>query len=195
MRIDEIRQSNVKYLEVKTSSQISKVIAELSGNKSSSFTKLAQRYKQIDQEMKSLEIERDNMNTEVKDKLLSFFDIEDQIYTRVLKTISLTATLSKQSDPGKKFDIEGFISEVGSLVEQLGVDIDDIRKKYTTINNTARSPSLKVDYDIKESSFKTTLQDVLERFILKLKHFYDKKLDQFDEKFYNLSERIKNTFF
>lgn len=195
MRIDEIRQPDVSYTEVATGREVTKIVAELSASKSKALNKIAEEYKKIDIEIKELNLERDKLNTNVKSKLLSFFDLEDKVYTRVIKTTKLVATLNRDSEPGSKLDLEGFILEVGQLIAELGIDIQEIRNKYTTINKASRAPGLKVQLENVNESLVSSVETAIEIMTSKFKHYFNKKMNRFDDKFYNLIERIKMTFF
>jgi hypothetical protein len=205
MRIDEIRQSDISYLEVATSNAITKVIAELDAKQSKEFDKLAKEYKRVDVELKETQLERDRLNGDVKEKLLGLFDLEDKVYTRVIDTTKLVATLSRDSEPAEHFDIEGFISELTPLVAELGVSIQAIRSKYTTTNKAGRAPALKVDLKqpiktnrksrkVKES-LSTSIEKAIEIMVSKFIHYFNRKMNRFDDKLYNLAEKIKMSFF
>jgi hypothetical protein len=55
----------IKYKEGKLKGAIDKVTAFLTGKKSEVFTKIAQEYKRIDEEIDRLQKERDSLNEKV----------------------------------------------------------------------------------------------------------------------------------
>lgn len=143
----EARQvhSEIEYKEKKVKGILDRVIAILTGNKSGSFTRLAQRYKRLDRLTKLMKMERDKLNLETKLKVKDLFDAEDEILTRVIDTASLTITLSKeQTQTIENIDIDAYVEELEQLMPGLEDQIAALRAKYTTVDTIERSESLRV---------------------------------------------------
>ena len=135
----------IEYKEKSVKGVVDRVIAILTGNRSGSFTRLAQRYQRLDRLTKLMKIERDKLNAETKKRITALFDAEDEILTRVVETASLAATLSKVSEQNNEyFDIESYVEELEQLMPGLENQIAALRAKYTTIEKIEKSEALRV---------------------------------------------------
>ena len=160
----EARVPGLKYTEKaksKTDASIDKVILTLEGRDSERMTKLAYKYKKLDNIQKAIEKRRDEINAEVKTKMTDLFDAEDVFRTRVIETCSATMLLAKKSDD-KPAQPERKVTEVDWLKvwdelkylldDELIVKAQSLLNKYTeiiTIPATpaipAKSPALKIE--------------------------------------------------
>lgn len=146
----------IVYKEGKLKGALDKVTAVLSGKKSEVFTKIAQEYKRIDDEIDKLQKERNELNDKVKTKMAAMFDATDEVYTRIIESVSLVANLSKRTPDHTKtvetFDAEGMLEELAETMPELTEQLTYLRSKYTTIKEVtvkAKSPALRVN--IKEA--------------------------------------------
>ena len=115
---------------------IDRIIADLSGNSAASFSRLAHKYRRIDWLEKAIKQRRNELNADVKSRFDVLFTVSQAIHTRVIKTASLVATLSKTPalvTHTEKFDNEGFTKELESLLDGLNVKLTDLHAKYTTL--------------------------------------------------------------
>lgn len=152
MKISDILEARipgpeVTYTEKEVKGKVDRVIAELKGHKSGAFTKLAFRYKIIDMILKRLNDKREILNIEAKERVSELFDVQDEIHTRVVNTISLTLTVAKatKKTPSPKFDREGFMTELHEMLPELIDQLKVLEAKYTTLGKTiAVSPALRV---------------------------------------------------
>lgn len=122
--INEARDPAVKYSFKEVKGKVERITVTLDGNKSGKFTRLSQKYKKIDRLLKSLAEKREGMNAEVKSSLIEYFDAEDAVFTRVVETVSLTATLAKSSGPGSKVDYEEVVNGLLALQPELAEQIE-----------------------------------------------------------------------
>jgi len=155
----EARQTHpeIEYKEKKVKGVLDRVIALLSGNKSGAFTRIAQRYKRIDRLAKLMKDERDALNKEVKAKILPLFDAQDEIYTRVIETASLTITLSRvQSGSNEYLDIESYVEELEKLMPGMEKQIEALRKQFTIVEEFEKDSALRVKVKEDESEDRLT---------------------------------------
>lgn len=212
MKVKELfekRRSDLEYKNKVMKNVIERVTAELEGNESGVFTRAAKRYKQMDRLLAAIQEKRNELNEDIKSEVLSYFDgAADEIYTRVIDTVSLTATVSKkQADtPASKESTVDYAAVVKKLLE-LVPDIEEQAKKlveeFTTVVDIpakpGKSPSLSVkfkDEDEKKARMKSKADalidegvgDVVKSLLSKLKSFltnfkswgkdFDKKLNE-----------------
>jgi len=100
-KIQEARVPGLPYKEEpvsKTNPVIDRVILTLEAKDSELMTKIALKYKKLDNIQKAIDKRRNEMNTKVKEKMSELFDAEDVWRTRVIETISATMTLAKRSE-------------------------------------------------------------------------------------------------
>lgn len=177
----------VKYKEGKIKGVIDKVTAVLTGKKSEIFTKIAQEYKRIDDEIDRLQKERDSLNDKVKEKMSAMFDANDEIYTRIIESVSLVANLSKRTPDHTKtietFDPEGMLEELAETMPELTEQLTYLREKYTTVKEVtvkAKSPALRVKIKEAEGNdLHATIQeysDLVATKILSNLYAYDMKI-------------------
>jgi len=143
----EARQTHpeIEYKEKKVKGVLDRVIALLSGNKSGAFTRIAQRYKRIDRLQKLMKEERDALNKEIKAKIRPLFDVQDEIYTRIIETASLTITLSRaQSGTNEYLDIESYVEELEKLMPGMEKQIEALRKQFTIVEEFEKDESVRV---------------------------------------------------
>jgi uncharacterized protein YdcH (DUF465 family) len=146
-----LNDTEIKYKEKKVAGMIDRVIAQLVGKKSEIFTKLAKRYKEIDETIKELTDERESLNERVKEHMGEFFDAQDEVYTRCIESVSLTATLSKRTPASTKevetFDTEKFIETLYETLPELKDQLDELVKRAKVIRQVTvaeKSPALRV---------------------------------------------------
>lgn len=125
----------------KKTGEIKAVIAKLQRQEASAFTKLASRYLRTVRLMKTLDQKKKELNKNIKELAENLFDAEDMIYKRLIKTLSLTVTLSAAGEKQvEEFDEEGYITELEEIVEGLGTDLEELKAKYTTLT-TSKVPT------------------------------------------------------
>lgn len=118
--------------------EFEKAIVTLSGSKSGVFTKYAKAYKEIDDKAKEIEALKDSLNEKVKNSVDELFDVDDALYTRVVESVSMMATLSKYSpattSQESEFDINGFVTELFEIAtDDLLPMMNALKQKYTKI--------------------------------------------------------------
>lgn len=137
--------------------EFEKAIATLSGNTSGVFTKYAQSYREIDQKSKEIEALKDKLNEKVKNSVDELFDVEDALYTRVVESVSMIATLSKYSPEvttqENDFDINGFVAELfETATEDLLPLLNSLKSKYTKlVEKTKKETPSRLTIKTKES--------------------------------------------
>ena len=180
----EARSPDLKYTEKRVKNVLDRVTIELEGNQSGMFTKLSSKYEILDEQAKIMAKCREEVNAQMKDKILSLFDAEDEVLTRVIETVSYTLTLSKsEKKEGKPdkivIDYEKIVKELEEMVPELTEKIKEITKKYTTIvPPTDTVPKLTFKSKVAESVL-DTLKALGAKFLSYIKSWgkgYDKRL-------------------
>lgn len=178
LREDRHVDPHVTYTVKEVKGKLDKVTAKLEANKSGVFTKLAKRYKEVHEEMLKLETEHNDMNARMKDELLEYFDAEDEVMTRVVETVSLTAQLAKQAkDSSKADDTEVIAKLLESATPELAEQIALLREQCVKITK-AKSPAFTVKIN---ESVLDSLKKAVGRFLNSIKSWttrYDKKLEK-----------------
>jgi hypothetical protein len=176
----EGRQSELTYTEKKVKDKVDRVIVELKGRQSEKFTKLTEHYKNLKDSIDELNAQKDRLNERVKSEILELFDAEDEVYTRVIDTISATMTLSKKTMVKKTtVDYESILVELIKMVPDLNSRVEELKVTYTKIKEEEKSPALRVD--IKEGmmdifkSIKRLAKNAITK-IFAWANSYDKKL-------------------
>lgn len=180
----EARQEgpDVSYTVKSVKGKVTAVTAKLEKNKSGVMTKLAARYKEVDEQLKKLAEERDGMNAKIKEELLEYFDAEDAVLTRIVETVSLTAQLAKQAQDSTKVDDTEVIAKLlESATPELAEQIAKLREQCTSIVK-AKSPSLtvKVNEGLFDSIKKTVVR--FAKSVMAWASRYDKKLAKIKSK-------------
>lgn len=156
--LTESRRSDLPYTEKKTKGAIDKVVVNLQGHESGKFTKLAARFKELRLKTDELSAATDALNKDIKEEAIALFDATDEVYTRIVETVSLTILIGKRQ-PDKmeketKINYEQIIKDITALVPELSSKIDDIITANTEVTEklkVAKAPQLRVDMKVDES--------------------------------------------
>lgn len=185
--LSEARRANLNYSFKEVKGKLDKITLKLEGNESGNFTKIAKRYKEIDTAVKALEVERNEINEDIKEKFSDYFDeATDTVVTRIIETVSLTMQLSKRTAPemGKdKVDYEKALLILGDMLPELKEKIDEVKKLCTTAGTMSvpKSPALSVKINEglsdKIFTFMRRVMAVLNKFKIWGKSF-DRKLEK-----------------
>jgi len=139
------RKPGLDYKEKKVKGVLDRVTLTLTASNSSKATILAKKYNEIKILSEQLSEMKDLFNLDAKEHMLQYFNAEDEVLTRVIKTVSLTMTLSKRSVANyERTDLEGFYQELLVLLPELEDKLKLLRDKYTKIEKLEKSPSLRV---------------------------------------------------
>jgi len=155
----EARNPSLSYTEKSVKNVLDRVILELSDSESASMTKLLKRYERLDKSTKLLKESRDVINTKIKLIADDLFNAEDEILTRVVKTVSYTMTLSKavkaeDKEVEHKINYEAAFNELTKLVPELDDKVKEITEKYTSlVQQKDTVPALKVKSNLEEGLF------------------------------------------
>lgn len=150
-----ITDEEITYKEKKVSGALDRVTAVLSGSKSGVFTKIAKRYKKIDNLIKKLGEQREELNEQVKEKVADHFnEAEVGLLTLVVESVSMTATLSKRTPSSttdvEHFDVESAWNELAETLPEIAEQLEFLRQKYTVVSKIekeAKSPALRVKFN------------------------------------------------
>ena len=147
--LNEARDPNTQYDELEKGGKVDTVIAELKGAKSKEATLLAKKFDAARTALKAATDQYNKLNEEITDLAVGLFDPIDEVTFRLVKTASVTLSLSRVNPPtGKevvdyKAIYERLITLIdGSLLEQ----INQIKAECTSITKSApRKASVKVE--------------------------------------------------
>ena len=140
----EARREGGNYSSVYKKKELDKVILDLEGHDSAKMTRLANEYRRLDAAAKTLNEERDALNAEVKEIIESSFDPVDEVATRIVRTVSLTLTMTKTSKPTPKVDSDAVLEALLALVPELTEKVEKLKLEYTTFPSP-RKGALKVE--------------------------------------------------
>lgn len=149
-----------------------RVTAALKGRDSEKYTKLGQKIQRIETLSKELDDLQAEVKAETKTDIADLFDAADAVKTRVVETLSLIFTLSKnpatQNNPKYKDILETLSAD---FTPDLIKKMEALKKTMVTVVN--KSPSLRVTH-LKEGKFSS--------FFKKLKNYFTAWGIQYDEK-------------
>lgn len=138
--LNEARDPNINYDELGKGGKVDTVIAELKGAKSKEATLLAKKFDVARTALKAATDQYNKLNEEITDLAVGLFDPIDATASRLVKTASVTLTLSRVNPPAEKEVVdykeiyERLIALVdGSLLEQ----INQIKAECTSITKSA----------------------------------------------------------
>jgi len=188
--VAEARRDGVSYKEKKVKDVLDRVTAELQGNESAAFTKLAKRYERLEVSLEKMKKAKEEMNAKIKDQVQDYFNAEDVVLTRVIETAQFTLTLAKEA-VGKektKVDYEGIAAALADLIpSELQEKVEEIRKQFTKIEPPSAPVSKLSVKKIEEGvgDWLTSLIRAARVFLVQAKEWaasYDKKLSSLKDK-------------
>lgn len=180
LSLKEARDPSLTYTEKKVKEKIDRVILSLQGNQSGKFTKLISNYKKIQKACEALAKKQDELNSHLKEEVEALYDAQDEVYTRVVDTISATLTLSKkQVVTTTKTDYEAVLAKLIEATPELESKIKELVDQFTKVTTTDKSPALRttIKEDLKDlaKQLKEMAKEALKSFKAWGKSF-DKKL-------------------
>ena len=196
MKVSELFEARIKgalYTTKEVKGKIEKVIAELKGQNSSSWTKISKQYVDLDNEIKKLQDSREKLNLELKDRATDVFDLEDEILTRVVETAQLTITLSKKAkkEAHPEVNAEAVIDALAKadLPKDLRKMVDACIKANTKMVAASETPErLTVKVNKVEEAFSMSgLIMHMKEFMSQIKHW----LLAFDHKYTKIDEMVR----
>lgn len=182
---------NISYETSKKGNDIDKIIATLSRSKSAEFTKLAkkiQEAKELSDKVKKLEAE---IKGEAKEAIASLFNVEDEVYTRVVETAKFSLKLSKIPEPTVTVKYASVIKELRNHLSSDLINIlDNLEYKFRSV--TQKSPTLSFSPKTESmsedpSNFFDKLKDYSDRYA----NAVNKVLLNFDSKLDDLENEVK----
>lgn len=167
--LQEARRADLKYIEKQASGKLDRVITELEGAESGTMSKLAGKYKRLEQALKRMTATRDELKTKLKTDVAELFEPEELVLTRVVETVSFTLTLSKAPVSKEKTEIDyKAISEaLAKLIpNDLEAKVKEITDAYTKViaGGKFSSPSIDVDHKLAEGAISQALLYVVGKF-------------------------------
>lgn len=183
--LKEERNPNLTYSEKKVKDELDRVIVSLEGKDSEVYTKLGKKYNELKLGIEAVQKLQEDLNVDIKKKMVELFNAEDEVLTRVVDTVQFTLTLSKKpvATETVKTDYEKVIAEILKLQPELKNQVDKLIEQFTTIKkNDPKPETLRVA--MKESAvgdFFNKMKNKLQSFLNSVKIWgtnYDKKLDR-----------------
>lgn len=197
--LTEARRSDLPYTEKKVKQAIDKVTVTLAGNQSGKFTKLAKQFKELKEKTEELQAETNKLNAEIKDEAIDLFDSADEVYTRIVETVSMTILIGKRQpdtmEKTTKVNYEQIIKEISELVPELKEQIDAIIEANTQVEEklkVAKSPQLRVDLkeDFSIAEIVKFVKSIGKRLVQSIKSWgkaYDKKVKSLTQRIEELA--------
>jgi hypothetical protein len=109
------------------------------------ITKLANRYKDLNTQLKDVKENRDSSLKELRAKVLDQFDPEDETKTRILKTSSVRVTVNKRTvRKVVKTDMEAVFENICIIHGLKREDLDKIVEENSTVSDVEVTPAVKV---------------------------------------------------
>ncbi|RLC08335.1 MAG: hypothetical protein DRI24_23490 [Deltaproteobacteria bacterium] len=125
---DEIRKKKKD-----PNSEIDAVVAHLKGKRSEFFTKLARRFGRATRIKKMLAAEEKSLKKETLAAVDELFDATDEVYTRIIETVSLVFKISKASEKTvQQLDQAGYLAELEQLTGLAVNELEELKSKYIT---------------------------------------------------------------
>jgi len=189
--LNEARSDKVEYKAFKGKkelklpddavSSIEKVVAYIDSERREyiSANKLAQTLNSISKRVKQLKEKEDTLKDKVRTEVIEkYFDLSDELYTRVIETNEAILSITKKSERKGSFMADEFFEEAAVLVGELAPKLEELRIKYTKApTQVAPSVTTKLKEDI-SSSIKAIVS-YFKSFFTK----YDAKLAQLKKKY------------
>lgn len=154
-----------------------RVIANLKGYESQSYTKLAQKVEKISKLSDELKKLKSEVKQETRERIAGVFDAEDAVNTRVVETISFMFTLSKDPEPTETPKYKAILEELEQhLTPELITVLEQLKETMVTV--TKKEPSLRIkSLESEEMPIDQRILELATRWGQK----YDKKLDKLEQ--------------
>lgn len=167
--------------EISRDPKAGKAIANLRGKDSEKYTKLANRIQELQKLEDEIKTIKKEIKSDTKDLIADLFTAEDIIYTRVVETVSVIFTMSKDPEPTKSVSYAKVLNDLTEfLTPELKEKLEELKSAYTS--TSSREPSLRVDRKVEFVD--TASQQILnyaytfKQNILAWAQQYDRKLNQ-----------------
>ena len=109
------------------------------------ITKLANRYNELNTQLKDVKEERSSTLEELRHKVLDQFDPEDETKTRILKTSSVRITVNKRTlRKVKNTDMEAVFENISEMYGIPREELDKIVENNTTMSEREVPPTVRV---------------------------------------------------
>lgn len=133
---DEQRHKKTGVLE--------KLVLTLKGHESGEMSRLANRWAKLDETVKRLAKARDELNGSLRARVIGYFNPEDEVVQRIVKTASWNLALDKRSPPkagDPVYDWQKIAEALAELIDdELQPKVDEIIKMYETIPEPKQRP-------------------------------------------------------
>lgn len=164
----EARRPEIKYKVTPK-----EVIAQLEGNTSGKYTKLAQKINRIGFLQAQLSRLKEEVKASAREDIADLFDAEDAVKTRIVETLQFVFVLSKNPEITKTPKYKDILSELETkLTPELILVLEALKAELIT--ETQKEPSLKVK-PVSESKGDDRLERTV-KLVNLWKNAYDKKL-------------------
>lgn len=183
--LTEARDPELKYSNKEVKGKIDRVIVSLESHQSGAFTRLAKKYRNIKRATEILQEKQNGLNAQIKDKALELFNAEDEIYTRMVDTVSMTMTISKKTvTTTTKVDYEAILAQLAEMTPELEEKIKELTKAFTSSKSVEKSPSLRTDLKEGVGDWIKQLKFITQAALKSIKNWgknYDRKLKQLEK--------------
>jgi Zn-dependent oligopeptidase len=134
----EGRDPNIEYEPRGT-----EVVAHLKSYNSQIYTKLATKIEKIEQLESEIKQLKEEVKQETRENIAELFDATDAVHTRVVETISVIFTLSKDPKATESPKYKDILEELSThLTPELLTMLNGLKERMVTV--TQKAPSLKI---------------------------------------------------
>ena len=141
-RIPGLDYEEKRFKKGKNAGEIDNITLKLTGQNSANITKIANKYKELQDTIDQMNAEKNKISDELKPMLYDLFNAEDQVYKKYVETKSLIATLFAIIDTPESSEIvesTDYQKIVSQLMEMMDNDLLDKAKKIVAANTTVKT--------------------------------------------------------
>lgn len=119
------------------------IVAKLRSHKSGVYTRLANNIEQIEQHEFEIKRLKEIVKQDTRENIADLFDASDAVHTRVVETMSVVFTLSKDPEATVSPKYKDILEELSThLTPELLAVLNKLKEKMVTV--TQKQPSLKI---------------------------------------------------
>ena len=182
--------------EISRDPKANKAIINLRGRDSEKYTKLANRIEQLQELETEIKDIKKAIKSETKELIGDLFEAEDTVFTRVVETVSVVFTMSKDPKPTESVSYAKVLTALTEhLTPELIEKLEELKKAYTSTSQ--REPSLSIKREFVDNS-----QQQLLNYCYTIKQnfqywaqAYDRKLNQIKQMLPMVEDKSPHSLF
>ncbi|VVC05571.1 Uncharacterised protein [uncultured archaeon] len=183
----ESENPDVSYEEVVSKGVLSKIIAHLKGNTSGKYSRLAQNLVKMRQLQEDIAQIKKDIDLDARQTIADVFNAEDEIYTRVVDTISFIVKITAKPKPAVTYEYSKILAILEKeltpeLLKRL-YELKDIYSKETQKASTL-SYEPKIKEALEQDGIFSKLASIFKHYldlVLRWGKVYDEKLSTLEQ--------------